>query len=115
MQTFLRGREYNDRIYQGDADQAFQLLEPHKDFTFIVVDIVYGLFLSDNAILSNIEAEAVVLSSLIIQGTQLEVSGHRKGLLRQGMNPATVEGVISTVQSVAKFMANSVPDLHPTA
>lgn len=101
----------NSRIYKGDGDPALRLLQPHQDFIFIIKDIVYGLFLSEDSNLSYLEAEIVILSSLIIQNLPKEAVGHMKGLLRLGMEQEVLGSLISTVGKVAEYMGMPVPKL----
>lgn len=54
-ETKARGDALNDRIYEGEADPVFKLLEPHSYFNFAMLDIGYGLFFSDETVLSNVD------------------------------------------------------------
>ncbi|PQK13538.1 hypothetical protein BB8028_0004g04690 [Beauveria bassiana] len=107
----VRGEDMNNRIYQGDADPVLRLLQPHQDFIFVLKDIVYGLFLSEDSSLSNLEAEIVLLSSLIIQNVPKEAIGHMKGLLRLGMKKEVLGSLVSAVGKVAEYMGMPVPTL----
>lgn len=106
-----RGGAMNARMYQGDADAGFQLLIPHRDFTFAIKDVVYGLFLSEDSVLSNQEAEMAVLPSILTQNMPLESMGHMNGMLRLGIDRDYLGRIISSVKVIAEFMGLDIPDI----
>jgi hypothetical protein len=109
-QLKVRGQALNDRIYQGDADAIFELLKYQQDFIFAILDIGYGLFLSDETVLPAVEGEATLLASLIVQDTPIEIASHTKGLLRLGLDKNMIEQIKLVSSEIAAFMSSHVPE-----
>ncbi|OAA74892.1 Carboxymuconolactone decarboxylase [Akanthomyces lecanii RCEF 1005] len=103
-ETKARGDKLNDRIYQGEADAVFRLLEPHPDFMFAMMDIGYGMFFSDDSVLTNVESEIALLASLVVQNTPIEIDSHTKGLSRQGLDYSIIDQIMAVSEEMAAYM-----------
>ncbi|KAB8205713.1 hypothetical protein BDV34DRAFT_225113 [Aspergillus parasiticus] len=107
--TKARGEALNDRIYQGDADPVFELLKHHQDFIFVIKEIGYGLFLSDETVLPIVEGETILLASLVVQETPVEIASHTKGLARLGLDENVVDEIKTLSGLMVTFMRSSNP------
>lgn len=105
-----RGQALNDRIYQGEADAVFELLKHQQDFVFAVMDVGYGLFLSDETVLPAVDGETILLASLVVQNTPIEIGSHTKGLRRLGLDEGMVDQIKMVSSEIAAFMRSSVPE-----
>ena len=58
---------------------------------WLSVEITYGLYLSDHAILDAVDTELVVLSGIMIQNLKTETAWHLRGTRRIGVSHDDVE------------------------
>ena len=95
-------------IYKENLDPIFSTLGANAPLVeWLDKSIVYGLFLSDHAVLSAIEAELVALSSIMCQGFRAPTFWHLRGLRRLGASEAEAEGVQQAVELVAGWAGRS--------
>lgn len=95
-------------IYKENLDPIFSMLGSNAPLVeWLDRSVVYGLFLSDNAVLSPIEAELVVLSSIMCQGFRAPTFWHLRGLRRLGASEDEAEGVQQAVELVADWAGKS--------
>lgn len=70
--------------------------------------MIYGLFLSDHEVLSPVEAELVILTSIMTQGLGTATIWHLRGLRRLGVSEADTESVQQAVEAVATWSGRSI-------
>lgn len=70
--------------------------------------VIYGLFLSDHQVLSAVEAELVILASIMTQGLSAPTIWHLRGLRRLGVSAADTESVQQAIEAVATWSGRSV-------
>ncbi|KAL4925275.1 uncharacterized protein BDV17DRAFT_300436 [Aspergillus undulatus] len=107
-----RAMGWYNRIYARNASDTLGLFDAHKDFTWISKEITYGFYLSDRAVLDDLDTQLVVLPGIMIQNLRLETHWHIRGTRRLGVSPEKVQ-VIWVVKLVAKFFEMKV-DRVPT-
>ncbi|PHH90643.1 hypothetical protein CDD83_3048 [Cordyceps sp. RAO-2017] len=108
-QTIARANAFAKRVHQDRLDPLFKKMEAYPDARFAYIDVAYGLFLSDDATLSNTETEIITVSSYVTQGTVVEATLHKKGLLGLGVEEQMVERILSAVAMTAEFMGITIP------
>ncbi|KAH8690766.1 hypothetical protein BGW36DRAFT_364329 [Talaromyces proteolyticus] len=79
-----------------------------SDFMWMERAVIYGLFLSDHEVLSAVEAELVILASIMTQGLSAPTIWHLRGLRRLGVNEADTESVQQAIEAVATWSGRSV-------
>ncbi|CRG91413.1 hypothetical protein PISL3812_08461 [Talaromyces islandicus] len=79
-----------------------------NDFMWMERAVIYGLFLSDHQVLSAVEAELVILSSIMTQGLSAPTIWHLRGLRRLGVSAADTESVQQAIEAVATWSGRSV-------
>ena len=63
------GTAFLQTLYAHNLTPIFTTWGSHRaDFEYLETSIIYGLYLSDHEILSAIEAEVVILTSIMCQG-----------------------------------------------
>jgi hypothetical protein len=70
--------------------------------------VIYGLFLSDHSVLSDVESELVILSSIMLQGLSAPTIWHLRGLRRLGVSEEDTELVQQAIEAVATWTGKSV-------
>lgn len=78
------------------------------DFMWMERAVIYGLFLSDHSVLSDVESELVILSSIMIQGLSAPTMWHLRGLRRLGISEEDTELVQQAIEAVATWAGKSV-------
>lgn len=100
-----------NRLYQENLDPLFATLGFNAPLVeWINRTVVYGLFLADQSILSDVEAELVILSCIMCQGHKAPTLWHLRGLRRLGVNEEDVEKVQTAVKLVAESLGKSTED-----
>lgn len=108
-----RAVQWFERLYQGNAADTLRLFEAHRDFAWLSMNITYGLFLADRAVLNDLETEIVVLSAIMSQDLRTETHWHIRGLRRLGVSLEDARVVWDCVKLVAGFYGNRL-DRVPT-
>ncbi|KAJ7489549.1 hypothetical protein FB451DRAFT_692827 [Mycena latifolia] len=99
-----RGEAFMKRLYKGNLEPIFSTWGSHEaDFTWVEKSAIYGLFLSDHEVLSEIETELVILSSIMAQNLKGPTLWHLRGLRRLGVSKEDVEGVVRAVEECARW------------
>ena len=80
-----RGRAWLNQIYKANHKSTENTLAAHQDFSWLSIEITYGLYLSDHSILNGVETELVVLSGIMIQNLPRETGWHLRGTRRMGI------------------------------
>lgn len=104
LQTENQGYGFMQQIYLHNLPTIMSTWGPHQlDFEWLEKRVIYGLFLSDHSILTELEAELVTLSSIMVSGLRPPTMWHVRGLMRLGIGVADVESVCDVVKKVAKW------------
>ena len=97
-----------DRIYKHNQQGIDDVLASQRDFgmystgirshlTYLLEwtskEITYGLYLSDQTILNDVETEIAVLAGIMIQNLPRETSWHLRGMRRIGVSLEDVETI----------------------
>ena len=91
-------------LYAQHLAPIFATWGSHRsDFEYLEKEIIYGMFLSDHSILSAVETELVILTSIICQGLRAPAIWHLRGLRRLGVSAADVESVEAATEVIAKW------------
>ncbi|KAK6355954.1 hypothetical protein TWF718_000330 [Orbilia javanica] len=98
-----RGNDFLNKIYRHNSEFLTEKLSAHKDFDWIVWNVVYGLYLSDHTTLSDVETELVVLCSILVQNLNSVATFHLRGARRIGMSQEEVEQIHRCCEKVANF------------
>lgn len=108
-----RGVEWFEKLYRGNASDTLGLFAAHRDFAWLSTEITYGLFLSDRAVLDDLDTQLVVLPAIMSQDLRTETHWHVRGTRRLGVSLDEVRVVWDCVKLVAGFFGNSL-DRVPT-
>lgn len=104
-----RGTKFLQRLYRENlAPISASWGSYANDFMWMERAVIYGLFLSDHEVLSAIEAELVILSSIMTQGLAAPIIWHLRGLRRLGVSEEDTELVQQAVEAVAVWAGKSV-------
>ena len=96
------------RLYHDNLDDIFRTLGTNSPLMqFIDRSIVYGLFLADHRILSDVEAELVCLTCIMCQGLRAPTMWHLRGTRRLGVSEDDVEAVQRAVEILASWAGRS--------
>lgn len=96
------------RIYMDNLDPVLGSLGFNSPLVeFLDKSIIYGLFLADHSILSDVEAQLVILSCIMCQGYRSPTLWHLSGLRRLGVSEENVEQVQKALELVAEFAGKS--------
>ncbi|KAK6500156.1 hypothetical protein TWF481_010510 [Arthrobotrys musiformis] len=98
-----RGNGFLKKIYRHNSQFLTDKLTAHRDFDWITWNVTYGLYLSDHAILTDVETELVVLCGILIQNLEAVTSFHLRGARRIGMSKEQVEQIHICCEKVARF------------
>ena len=89
-----RGTAFIQTLYAQNMTPLFSTWGSHRaDFEFLERNIIYGLYLSDHEVLSEIEAEVVILTAIMCQGLKAPTIYHLRGLRRLGVSSEDVEAL----------------------
>ncbi|KAI9720180.1 MAG: hypothetical protein M1812_002998 [Candelaria pacifica] len=103
-----RGTESIGKIYRDNLQPIFNSFGSHaNDFEWLEKNIIYGLFLSDNSVLSDVETQLVTVPAMLCQGLKGPTMWHLRGTRRLGVSEEDVEGVQVAVEMVAKWAGRS--------
>ncbi|KAL2815281.1 hypothetical protein BDW59DRAFT_153965 [Aspergillus cavernicola] len=98
-----RAMDWYAKLYARNAHDTLGLFDAHKDFAWISTEITYGLYLSDRAVLDDLDTQLVVLPGIMIQNLPLETHWHIRGTRRLGESKERVKVIWECVQLVAEF------------
>ncbi|KAF2125797.1 hypothetical protein P153DRAFT_369794 [Dothidotthia symphoricarpi CBS 119687] len=98
-----RGAAWLDRIYKHNMQNINDSLAAQRDFDWTTKNITYGLYLSDQSILNDVETEITVLSGIMIQNLPKETAWHLRGTRRIGVSVEDVEALQECIELVARF------------
>ncbi|KAH8799074.1 hypothetical protein F5884DRAFT_686956 [Xylogone sp. PMI_703] len=106
----LRAMDTLDLFYQNDLPKILNKFDAHRDIRFMIVDIEYGLCLTENAVLDLVETEFVVLPAVMCQNLVGPTLWHLRCNMRAGVSKDDVELIHQTIEIVADFAGRQ---LHP--
>lgn len=107
-----RARDWFLKIYTRNANDTFGLFDAHKDFSWMSLNITYGLYLSDRQILDDVETQLVVLPAIMCQNLKLESHWHVRGTRRIGVSKEDTQVIWDAVKSFGEFFGmrmNKIP------
>lgn len=107
------GVDWFEKLYKGNAGDTLGLFAAHRDFAWLSMEITYGLFLADRAVLDDLDTQLVVLPAIMSQDLRTETHWHIRGTRRLGVSMEEVRVVWDCVKLVAGFFGNSL-DRVPT-
>lgn len=108
-----RGMNWFGKLYARNASNTLDLFNGHKDFSWLSMEITYGLFLSDRQVLDDVDTQMVVLPAIMSQNLRTETHWHIRGTRRLGLSREEVQVVWDCVQLVAGFFGVTL-DKVPT-
>ncbi|KAL2830062.1 hypothetical protein BDW59DRAFT_141699 [Aspergillus cavernicola] len=98
-----RGVGWFDKLYARNGASTLDLFSAHKDFSWLSMEITYGLFLSDRQVLDDFDTQMVVLPAIMSQNLKKETHWHIRGTRRLGVSMEDVGIVCECVRLVAEF------------
>ncbi|KAL4920514.1 hypothetical protein BDW62DRAFT_176648 [Aspergillus aurantiobrunneus] len=98
-----RGVAWFNKLYKGNGNATLDLFAAHKDFSWLSMEITYGLFLSDRQVLDDLDTQMVVLPGIMSQNLPNESHWHIRGTRRLGVPMEDVRIVTECVKIVAEF------------
>lgn len=103
-ETTAKGTAFMQRLYKDNLSGIWPTLGANAPLVeWIDGAIVYGLFLADHQILSDVEAELVCLICIMCQGLRAPTMWHLRGTRRLGVSEEDVEAVQSAVEILASW------------
>lgn len=103
-ETTAKGAACMQRLYKANLDPIFSTLGTNAPLVKWVDEaIVYGLFLADHHILSEVEAELVCLICIMCQGLRAPTMWHLRGIRRLGVSEDDVDAVQRAVEMLASW------------
>ncbi|KAL3432615.1 hypothetical protein BDV09DRAFT_173727 [Aspergillus tetrazonus] len=98
-----RGVTWFNKLYARNGNATLDLFAAHKDFSWLSMEITYGLFLSDRQVLDDVDTQMVVLPGIMSQNLPNETHWHIRGTRRLGVPIEDVKIVTECVKIVADF------------
>ncbi|KAF7319361.1 MFS general substrate transporter [Mycena chlorophos] len=96
--TSERGATHLRRLYREHLPKIMSTWGSHEaDFRWLEESVIYGLFLSDHSVLSEVETSLVTTSAILAQGLKAPSLWHLRGLRRIGVSKVDVEAIARTV------------------
>ncbi|KAB2571635.1 hypothetical protein DBV05_g9711, partial [Lasiodiplodia theobromae] len=101
--TTTRGAAHLHRLYQHHLPPILRTWASHEaDFRWLEESVIYGLFLSDHSVLSDVETSLVTASAILAgSGLKAPTLWHLRGLRRLGLERGEVEAVVRVVGECA--------------
>jgi hypothetical protein len=97
------------QLYRGDLKAIFQSWGTFApEFGWLQSSVIYGLFLSDHEVLSAVEADLVILSSIMVQGMWGPSLWHLRGMRRLGASEEDAEQVQQAIETIAVWAGRSI-------
>ena len=98
-----RGHAAMRLIYRANLDPIMASWGLHQaDFEWLEKRVVYGLFLSDNRILDQVESECLNVAGIMCQGLERPTMWHIRGLRRLGVTKDNAEIVCNVIKKAAR-------------
>ena len=98
-----RGHAAMRLIYRSNLDPIMASWGLHQaDFEWLEKRVVYGLFLSDNRILDQVESECLNVAGIMCQGLERPTMWHIRGLRRLGVTKDNAEIVCNVIKKAAR-------------
>lgn len=99
-----RGTSFIQKLYKQDLSPIFATWGSHQDdFEWLEKSIIYGLFLSDHTLLSELESEIVILTSIMCQGLRAPTIWHLRGLRRLGVDDGVIDEITDVIHMIARY------------
>ncbi|KAI9797909.1 MAG: hypothetical protein M1825_005678 [Sarcosagium campestre] len=106
-----RGSAHLESIYKHNLQPIFNTWGSHAaEFEWLETNIIYGLFLSEFAVLDAVETSLVTVPAMLCQGVKAPTIWHLRGLRRLGVSQDDVQRVIDVVKLIAKDSSQDVTD-----
>ncbi|KAK7517794.1 uncharacterized protein IWZ02DRAFT_212441 [Phyllosticta citriasiana] len=106
-----RGEKFMRKLYLGNLEPILSTWGSHEaDFTWLEKSVIYGLFLSDHEVLSEIETELVIMTSIMAQNLKGPTLWHMRGLRRLGISKKDVEETVKIVTECARYLGHGEKD-----
>ncbi|KAF2143457.1 uncharacterized protein K452DRAFT_297192 [Aplosporella prunicola CBS 121167] len=100
-----RGATHLQNLYRAQLGPILSTLgAAAADITWLEEAVIYGLFLSDDAVLSRVETSLVVLCAIMGQDLKAPALWHVRGLRRLGVSKDDVEALVRCVEEVAVWV-----------
>ncbi|EQL35351.1 hypothetical protein BDFG_02862 [Blastomyces dermatitidis ATCC 26199] len=104
-----RGTKFIQLLYKQNLEPIFDTWGSYKEeFAWLEKSVIYGLFLADQTVLSQVETLLVTLPSIMCQGWPGPALWHLRGLRRLGQSVEDVEKVQQAVEAVAVWSGKSI-------
>ncbi|KAK2737719.1 hypothetical protein FQN55_000934 [Onygenales sp. PD_40] len=104
-----RGTKLLENLYKQNLEPIFSTWGSYKEeFVWLEKSVIYGLFLADQTILSEVETLLVTLPGIMCQGWPGPAMWHLRGLRRLGRSVEDVEKVQQAVEAVAVWAGKSI-------
>ncbi|OAX84705.1 hypothetical protein ACJ72_00926 [Emergomyces africanus] len=104
-----RGTKFIQLLYKQNLEPIFDTWGSYKEeFAWLEKSVIYGLFLADQTVLSELETLLVTLPSIMCQGWPGPALWHLRGLRRLGRSLEDVERVQQAVEAVAVWSGKSI-------
>lgn len=107
-----RAVDWFKQLYTRNATETLDLFDAHKDFSWIAIDITYGLYLSDRQVLDDTDTQLVVLPAIMSQNLRPETHWHIRGTRRIGVSKEDAQVICDSVRAVSECFGiklNKVP------
>lgn len=78
------------------------------DFRWLEESVIYGAFLSDREVLSELETSLITVSGIMAQGLKGPSLWHLRGLRRLGLSKGDVEAVVRVIGECVKWAGGRV-------
>ncbi|EDN04518.1 hypothetical protein I7I51_02397 [Histoplasma capsulatum] len=104
-----RGTKFIQLLYKQNLEPIFDTWGSYREeFVWLEKSVIYGLFLADQTVLSEVETLLVTLPSIMCQGWPGPALWHLRGLRRVGRSTEDVEKVQQAVEAVAIWSGKSI-------
>ncbi|KAH7044598.1 hypothetical protein B0J12DRAFT_742413 [Macrophomina phaseolina] len=104
-----RGAAHVRTLYRQHLPAIMATWGSHEaDFRWLEESVIYGVFLSNHTVLSDLETSLVTASGIMVQGLKGPSLWHLRGLRRLGASRADVEAVVRVVAECVKWAGGRV-------
>ncbi|GME58780.1 hypothetical protein GTA08_BOTSDO11281 [Neofusicoccum parvum] len=104
-----RGAAHLHRLYRHHLPAIMATWGSHEaDFRWLEESVIYGLFLADHAVLSDLETSLVTVTGIMCQGLKGPTLWHLRGLRRLGVSKGDVEAVVRCVAECVAWAGGRV-------
>ena len=99
-----RGRALLLHLYRSNLEPILETWGNHRaDFHWLEERVVYGMFLSDARVISQVENEVMVIAGIMCQDLPGPTMWHIRGLRRLGVDVESAEAILECVRIVARW------------